>query len=1530
LQSPQDTNIRAAGHYTGLGYPAPHGLYDPLYEKDSCGVGFVCHIKGTPSHDIIERGIDVLKNLLHRGAAGAGGAGDGAGLMAQIPDRFFREVCREAAITLPSPGHYGIAVMFLPRDAQQQAVCRDAVEQTVRAEGLAFLGWRETPTDETVLGESARMTRPSVWQCFVGGVEFADDALERKLFVVRRQCEKAVAQVSADALGDEEQLRFYVSSLSCRTIVYKGLLLPNQVATFYADLDDPRFESALAVVHQRYSTNTFPSWELAQPFRYLAHNGEINTLRGNLNHMRAREPMLASDLFGDDIVKLHPVIDSTGSDSACLDNALELLATAGRSLHHSMAMLIPQAWGNKYPMGPDLRGFFEYHAGLMEPWDGPAAVVFTDGRTVGAMLDRNGLRPARYTITKDGFMVFASEAGVLNLPPAQVRERGSLRPGRMILVDLQEHRVHGDVEIKTGLARRQPYRRWVDENKVMVHGLFGAVTPATADPTTLLKRQRYFGYTREDLKYIIDPMATTGHEPVGSMGADEPLAVLSEHPQLLYWYFKQLFAQVTNPPIDSIREELVMSLTTFIGSPGNLLSESPQQARLVKLQAPILSNEDLARLRDVDIPGFASRTLPIAFRAGGNGRDLAAALDELCEKAEAAVVAGEKILVLSDKDLAEEVMAIPALLAVSAVNQHLMRARRRAAVDLIVETGEAREVMHMALLLGYGASAINPYLACEILTDLAARERLSKDVDPTKALEFYLKALSTGLLKIMSKLGISTLRSYRGAQAFEALGLDHTLVGKYFEGTASRIGGIGLDEIAREAHARYQAAAENGEAAERVLPSGGHYSYRKDGERHLWSPEAITYLQRATRINDYDLFKKYTGLINDQEKRQSTLRGLFRFKSTKSVPISEVESEADIVKRFVTGAMSFGSISQEAHESLAIAMNRLGAMSNSGEGGEDPERYLPLPNGDSRCSAVKQVASGRFGVTTEYLVNARELQIKIAQGAKPGEGGQLPSSKVYPWVAKTRHSTPYVSLISPPPHHDIYSIEDLEQLIYDLRCVNPEARISVKLVSEVGVGTVAAGVAKGRADVILISGGDGGTGAAPLSSVHHVGAPWELGLAETQQTLVLNGLRSRVRLQTDGQLKTGRDIVIAALLGAEEFGFATSALVVLGCVMMRACHKNTCPVGIATQEPELRKLFTGKPEYVANFMHMLAREVREYMAQIGIKKMDDLIGRCDLLEVNDAVTFWKAKGLDFSRVFTRAEADPKEVRKTTVVKHDLYKTLDHKIVPLVRETLETARPVTVTMPIRNVHRAVGTIVSGNIARQYGSRGLPDDTITLHFTGSAGQSFGAFTTKGMTLVLDGEANDYLGKGLSGAKIIVRPPSGSEFDAHQNIIAGNVALYGATSGEVYVCGQAGERFAIRNSGAWAVVEGIGDHGCEYMTGGRVAVLGPTGVNFGAGMSGGIAYVFDETGLFDDRCNLGMVDLELMDDPQDQAELRTMIERHAKYTHSQRAHSLLESWESSLPHFVKVFPTEYKRALGVLSREDEEVEREEVARD
>ncbi len=1511
-------NIDSASPVWGL--PAPQGLYDSRNEKDSCGVGFVCDVGGKASHSIVERGIEVLNRLLHRGAAGAdAGTGDGAGILVQIPHRFFEDACRSLGFSLPQVGRYGAAMMFMPREPETRIACQAVVDKALAGEGLRVLGWREVPIEPTALGEAARATRPAVWQCFTDSAGLSEEALERKLYVARRQCERAVTE----ALGADT--RFYVPSFSCRTVVYKGLMMATEIPAFYLDLNEPLFESALAVVHQRYSTNTFPSWELAQPFRYLAHNGEINTLRGNLNWIRSRQSELESDLFGADLKKLLPIIDERGSDSACLDNVLELLTTGGRDIQHAMLMLVPQAWGAKYPMGPDLRGFFEFHAGLMEPWDGPAAVSFSDGHVVGALLDRNGLRPARYTITKDGFMVLASEAGVLDFPPEQVQEKGALRPGQMILVDLAGRRVWKDVEIKTRLARRQPYRRWVEENKISIHGFFSAVAPPTPETGSLLRRQKYFGYSREDIKLILDPMAVTGNEPVGSMGADEPLAVLSEQPQLLYWYFKQLFAQVTNPAIDPIREELVMSLMTFLGVHADILVEGPHQARLIKLNHPILSNEDLTRMRSLNISDFACHTLPIGFPADGNGVDLAAALGDVCSQAETAVGRGERMLILSDRDLPDGTMAIPALLAVSAVNRCLLNSSLRTSTSLIVETGEAREVMHIALLLGYGASAINPYLAFESVADLALRNRLSKDVGVAKAVESYIKALCKGLLKTMSKMGISTLRSYRSAQAFEAVGLSRDVVDRYFGGTASRIEGIGLDEIAAEARARYQAANENEETAPKILCGGGHYSYRIDGERHLWSPEAIDYIQRASRTNDYGLYRQYAALINDQERAQSTLRGLLRFKTVTPVPLDEVEPESEIVKRFVSGAMSFGSISQEAHEALAIAMNRLGGMSNSGEGGEDPERYLPMDNGDSKCSAIKQIASGRFGVTAEYLVNARDLQIKIAQGAKPGEGGQLPGSKVYPWIAKTRHSTPYVSLISPPPHHDIYSIEDIKQLIYDLRCANPAARVSVKLVSQVGVGTVAAGVVKAQADVVLISGYDGGTGAAPLSSVRHAGAPWELGLAETQQTLVLNGLRSRVRLQVDGQLKTGRDVIIGAMLGAEEFGFATTLLVVLGCVMMRACHKNTCPAGVATQDPELRAFFGGKPDYVVNYLTMVAREAREYMAQLGIRNVDELVGRSDLLEVNDAITFWKAKGLDFSKILYRPEAAPHKVRHTEQQKHDLDKAYDNEILPLVAGALETQRPVAVSLPIRNVHRTVGTMVSGEVARRYGGQGLPEDTINLHFQGSAGQSLAAFASPGMTFVLEGEANDYLGKGLSGGKLVVKPEPGSDFDPANNIIVGNVALYGATSGEVYICGRAGERFAIRNSGVTAVVEGIGDHGCEYMTGGRVAVLGPTGVNFAAGMSGGIAYVLDETGLFDDRCNLDMVDLELVTDPNDQLELKTMIERHVMYTGSKRGRQILENWGAHLPYFVKVFPTDYKRALGRLSQEDAAVERE-----
>ncbi|MBN1671802.1 MAG: glutamate synthase large subunit [Kiritimatiellae bacterium] len=1501
---------------------AARGLYAPDCEHDNCGVGFLVNINGEPTHAIIERGIEVLKNLLHRGATGADmNTGDGAGLLFQMPDRFFREECERLKLALPEPGGYGVGMLFLPQGTEARARCRELLAHTTREEGLSVIGWRDVPVDGRVLGEQARREQPVIAQCLVAGGHLGGAALERKLLVIRKQAQRR----AAECLGPED--RFYVASLSARTLVYKGLMMATQVPGFYGDLADPSLETALAVVHQRYSTNTFPSWELAQPFRFLAHNGEINTLRGNRNQIRAREQDLESELFGADIAKVLPILEAGASDSASLDNVLELLTLAGRALHHAMVMLIPQAWGVKYPIGPDLRGFFEYHAGLMEPWDGPAAVAFTDGRRVGALLDRNGLRPARYTVLRDGFMVFASEAGVLDFPAEQVAEKGALRPGQILMVDLDQKRLLKDVELKMRLARAKPYRRWVEENKIDVHALFNAVAPVAPDTDTLFRRLSLFGYTREDLDVILGTMAETGHEPVGSMGADQPLAVLSEKPQLLTWYFKQVFAQVTNPAIDPIREELVMSLMTFLGNSPKILTESPQQARLVKMQHPFLANEDLERLRTLNLPDFRCVTLPMGFPALGGGRELEEALETLCRRAESAVGNGYRILVLSDRDLPEHRTPIPALLAVSAVNRHLIRRGMRTSVGVVAETGEAREVMHMAVLLGFGASAINPYLAFEIVSDMALKGQLGEKVSVPLAIENYIEALGKGLLKVMSKLGISTLRSYRSAQVFEAVGLNKRVVDKYFEGTPSRIGGIGLAEIAREANARYEAAWHRDPTRPPVLPSGGQYRYRRDGERHLWTPETISLLQRATRENDPVLYEQYAERINNQAGRLSTLRGLFRFKPAEPVPLGEVEPAAEIVKRFVTGAMSFGSISRETHETLAVAMNRLGAMSNSGEGGEDPARYAPLPNGDSRASATKQVASGRFGVTAEYLVHARDLQIKIAQGAKPGEGGQLPGHKVNAEIARVRNSTPGVTLISPPPHHDIYSIEDIAQLIYDLKNANPAARISVKLVSEIGVGTVAAGVAKGRADMILISGYDGGTGASPLSSIKHAGVPWELGLSETQQTLVLNGLRSRVRLQVDGQIKTGRDVVVGALLGAEEFGFATTALVVCGCVMMRKCHNNTCPVGVATQDPELRKRFSGKPEYVQNFFRMIAEEVRRFMAQMGFRKMDEMIGRVDRLEMNAAISFWKARGLDFSRILYQPAAEPHEVRCTTTQEHGLEQALDNTILPKVEKALEKGKRVTLKMPIRNVHRTVGAMTSCRLVGKYGAAGLPDDTVTIEFTGAAGQSFGAFCCKGMTLVLNGEANDYLGKGLSGAKIIVRPYPGATYDPAANIAVGNVLLYGATGGEVYVNGRAGERFAIRNSGACAVVEGVGDHGCEYMTGGRVVILGPTGVNFGAGMSGGIAYVYDETGVLDDHSNLDMIDLEIVEDPADEQELRDMIERHVRYTGSPRAKHILENWAACLPRFIKVFPMEYRRALGRMSREDEATEREEM---
>ncbi|MDD7299351.1 glutamate synthase (NADH) large subunit [Fibrobacter intestinalis] len=1488
------------------------GLYNPQNEHDACGVGFVLNMNGNREHTIVEKGVKVLCNLLHRGATGADvNTGDGAGLLVQIPDNFFKKTLK---MKLPALGHYAVGMLFLPQNQEKRESVLDLLEKIAVEENFKVLACRDVPVVASAVGDSARAEMPFIAQVFLQpNQNLTGEDLERALLVLRKRAEHE------SGLSAEGSDGFYIASLSARTIVYKGMMTAPQVPVFYPDLNDSNFESAVAVVHQRYSTNTFPSWPLAQPFRFMAHNGEINTIRGNRNWMAAREKNLASPLFGENIQKLTPILETGSSDSGNLDNVLELLTLGGREVGHSMMMLMPQAWGKKHAMGPDLRGFFEFHAGIMEPWDGPAAVAFTDGEWVGATLDRNGLRPARYTITKNGFMVFASEAGVLDIPAEDVAEKGSLRPGQMLLVNLETGRFYKDREVKTRFARKEPYRRWVKENHIDIHGFFNAVGEVAVDESSLLKRQMLFGYTREDLDIILNAMASTGVEPIGSMGSDQPLAVLSEKPKLLYWYFKQLFAQVTNPPIDPIREELVMSLMTYLGIHDNILAEEPSQARLVKFRYPVLSNEDLGRLRTLNQDDFKCVTVQMGFPVLSDtlsaGKLLEMALNELCKKVEAFVRSGHKIIILSDKDLPDELSPIPAILAVSAVNQHLSRIGIRTSCGLILETGEAREVMHVASLLGFGATAINPYLAFETIADLSRTHQLDKQVGVTEAIEHYIDAMNKGLKKVMSRMGISTLRSYRNAQVFEIVGLSREVVDKFFTGTASRVGGIGLEEIAKEALMRWRSAIESKSP---LLPSGGEYRYRKDGERHLWTPEAISNLQRAVRTGDQKRYDTYAELINDQTVHQSTLRGLFAFKKTNPIPLDEVEPASEIMKRFVTGAMSYGAISNEAHEAIAIAMNRIGAKSNCGEGGEDPERYIPLSNGDSLSSAIKQVASGRFGVTDEYLVNAKELQIKIAQGAKPGEGGQLPGHKVSEQIAKVRHSTPGVTLISPPPHHDIYSIEDIAQLIFDLRNANDKARISVKLVSEVGVGTVAAGVAKARADVILISGYDGGTGASPLSSVKHVGAPWELGLSEAQTTLVLNKLRNRVRLQVDGQMKTGRDVVIGALLGAEEFGFATTILVVLGCVMMRHCHSNTCPVGVATQDPELRKRFKGKPEHIIQYLHFVAEEVRHYMAQLGFRTFDEMVGRSDLLEMNRAIDFWKAKGLDYSGILYQASTKPEEIRCTHSQETGLDGAADYEILKKAETAIETKKPVSLSFSIRNTNRTFGTIVSSRIAQKYGYAGLPDDTVSIHLLGSAGQSFGAFGAHGLTLELEGEANDYVGKGLSGAKIIVRPPKRSSFAPENNVIAGNVILYGATSGEVYLNGCAGERFGIRNSGALAVVEGVGDHACEYMTGGRIVVLGPTGINFGAGMSGGIAYVYDEGGQFDSLCNTDMIDLDPLN-AADEKELKTLIENHVKYTGSPKAKRILENWDRECEFFVKVFPMEYRRALEMMNQRE-----------
>jgi glutamate synthase (NADPH) large chain len=1497
-----------------LASSATTGLYRPDFEHDACGVAFVVDMHGRRSHAMVQMGLDSLCNLEHRGASGAEvNTGDGAGILLQVPDRFYRAV---TGFDLPEAGAYATGIGFLPTSAEEVLRIRTAIDKLAASEDLAVLGWREVPTDPSPIGSIASDAMPAFHQLFIAGrpgaTPVAGMDLERRAFILRKRIEHEVDGT-------------YFASLSTRTVVYKGMLTAPQAQSFFPDLSDERVETALALVHSRFSTNTFPSWPLAHPYRYLAHNGEINTLQGNRNWMRAREALLESDLFPGDIERLFPIVTPGASDSSTFDEVLELLHLGGRPLPHAVLMMIPEAWENHRTMDAARRAFYQFHAAIMEPWDGPASIAFTDGTVIGAVLDRNGLRPSRYWVTDDGLVVMASEVGVLDIPPSKVVQRGRLQPGRMFLVDTSLGRIVADEEIKASLAAEHPYNDWLARQQIHFDDLAPRFT-LTPQHSSVVTHQRLFGYTTEDLKILVSPMAKTGYEPIGSMGTDTPIAVLSERPRMLYDYFQQLFAQVTNPPLDAIREELVTSLSGTIGPERNLLAPEPASCNQIVMPQPILTNEDLAKLmyinEDGTQPGWRSFTIDGHFSARSDDPEAALreALEGICEKVSAEIEDGAKIIILSDRHCSPELAPIPALLLVSAVHHHLIQEKTRTRVGLVVETGEAREVHHMALLLSYGAAAINPYLAFDSITDLIQDGALA-GVTVRQAARNYIKACGKGLLKVMSKMGISTVASYTGAQVFEAIGLSTQIVDAYFTGTVSRIGGIGLGEIAREVLARHTKAwpDQPSELAHRDIDVGGEYQWRREGEYHLFNPTTVHKLQHSTRTQRYDVFKQYTSAVDQQASRLGTLRGLFRLRDAAEtgrapVPIEEVEPVSSIVRRFSTGAMSYGSISVEAHETLAIAMNRIGGRSNTGEGGEDADRYTPDPNGDLRRSAIKQVASGRFGVTSEYLVNADDLQIKMAQGAKPGEGGQLPGYKVYPWIAKTRHSTPGVGLISPPPHHDIYSIEDLAQLIYDLKNANDRARIHVKLVAEVGVGTVAAGVSKAHADVVLISGHDGGTGASPLTSLKHAGAPWELGLAETQQTLMLNRLRDRIVVQVDGQLKTGRDVVIAALLGAEEFGFATAPLVVSGCIMMRVCHLDTCPVGIATQNPELRKRFSGRPEFVVTFFEYIAEEVRELLAALGYRSLDEVIGHPELIDIAPAVDHWKARGLDLSPILEVPDVDPDDPRHcVTEQDHGLDRALDRELIEACEPALADVRPVRLSVPIRNVNRTVGTLLGAEISRRYGADGLPDGTIDISFTGSAGQSFGAFVPAGVTLRLEGDANDYLGKGLSGGRLIVRPSKDApeSFVAEEQIIAGNVILYGATGGEAFIRGVVGERFAVRNSGAVAVVEGVGDHGCEYMTGGRVVVLGATGRNFGAGMSGGVAYVWDPRGSFGANLNGEMVDLEDCDD-EDVPWLAGVLEQHTSETGSPVAARLLEGWPRVAAQFVKVMPRDYKRVL------------------
>jgi glutamate synthase domain-containing protein 2/glutamate synthase domain-containing protein 1/glutamate synthase domain-containing protein 3 len=1495
------------------GLPEAQGFYDPRNEKDACGLGFVAHIKGHKSHAIIRKGIEILINLTHRGACGCDpDTGDGAGILIQVPHQFFARECERLGFALPPRGAYGVGMVFLPVQRTQRLQCEGILERVAREEGLSVLGWRDTPIDSNAIGRLARDSQPYIQQIFLGSpAGMGEDELERRLYTVRKRAENEIANSD---IRDRDF--FYVPSLSCRTIIYKGLLLAPQIDKFYKELSDPEVMSAVCLVHQRFSTNTFPTWQLAHPFRYICHNGEINTVRGNVNWMHARQATLKSEFFPD-MQRLFPVVSPNGSDSAALDNAVEMLTLGGRDLHHVMAMLMPEAWDHDQAMDPAKKAFYEYHASLMEPWDGPAAVAFTDGRVVGATLDRNGLRPARYLETKDDLLIMASETGVLPIDPENIKSKGRLQPGKMLLLDLQRGEIVPDEVIKRQLSSRQPYSDWLEKQQITLEDLPEPPRYHETDLHTILERQRAFGYTEEDLRMILLPMASTGEEPIGSMGTDTPLACLSDKPQPLFNYFKQLFAQVTNPPIDPIREDLVMSLTSYIGTERNILEETPEHCHTLKLERPILTNRDLEKLRNVRWGEFLATTIPTRFDANGTEKDLAEALERLCRRASDAIKKNYRVLILSDRGIDHNAAPIPSLLALTAVHNHLVREGTRTQVALIVESGEPREIMHFALLIGYGASAVNPYLAIETLEDMVQKGMMPEGVTFSAALKNFKKAVDKGLLKVFSKMGISTLQSYRGAQIFEAIGLDRAFVKQYFTGTASKIDGIGLDVIAREAKMKHDFAFRPLNSFSTDLDIGGNYHFRVNGEFHSINPDSVAKLQHAVKMNRYETYEEYAKTIDEQNRKLCTLRGLMDFRWADSpLPLEEVEPAEEIVKRFATGAMSFGSISKEAHETLAIAMNRIGGRSNTGEGGEDPARYKPDADGTNRRSAIKQVASGRFGVTTEYLVNAEELQIKVAQGAKPGEGGQLPGHKIDENIARVRFAVPGVSLISPPPHHDIYSIEDLAQLIYDLKNVNPAARISVKLVSEYGVGTVASGVAKAHADVILISGDTGGTGASPLTSLKHAGAPWELGLAETQQVLVMNDLRSRVRIQVDGKMQTGRDVAIGALLGAEEFGFSTAPLIAMGCIMMRKCHLNTCPVGIATQNPELRKKFEGTPEHVINFFFFVANQLRQIMAKLGFRTVQEMVGRVDRLATKPAVTHWKAKSLNFGSLFYNPPV-PQRVSRycTTSQDHGLQEALDYALIEKARAAIEDGTRVTASMQIRNVHRTVGAMLSGEVAKKYGNEGLPHDTIRIGFDGSAGQSFGAFLAKGVTLTLEGDANDYIGKGLSGGRIVVYPPKAADFEAARNILIGNTALYGATSGEAFFSGRAGERFAVRNSGATAVVEGVGDHGCEYMTKGLVVVLGDTGRNFAAGMSGGIAYVLSEGDAFREHlCKRDSVDLDPVESAEDINVLKQLLERHVEFTGSKKAQWALREFGRLLPAFVKVFPKEYKRALGV----------------